>query len=138
MSVATPIRSFPGIYSVGQVYQPLPGIKAQAQKRAPLSPTTAAQWTQNLSHLVAEVVAGKRHAAGLRRWVRPRAFTAISKHLAKIGPQHPWLIRTRISLINREVAEVILLFDDGHRVTAVAMRLQTTRGKWIVAEFSAL
>lgn len=132
------IGTFPAIYTTGSAYRPLrfgEDPKYTAPNTRPLSPTNGTEWARNLTHLVAEVVSGRRDISSLRRWLRPSAFNKAKKCVENQENPHPQVLRTKISMINVKAAEISLILDDGQRVTALALRAQATRNKWMITEF---
>ncbi|PVU82079.1 hypothetical protein DDP54_02590 [Cellulomonas sp. WB94] len=85
-----------------------------------------------------ESLAGIRSVAQLARWVTPEVYEALSTRAAltvrvlgaRAASRRPEVRRVRVCRIGEHVAEASVVVDDGHRVRAVAVRLESWRGAW--------
>jgi hypothetical protein len=88
-----------------------------------------------------EVLAGRRPAAQLARWLTPGVYDALRMRAAltaqAIGAdrargRHATARRARVCAVTPGVVEAAVVADDGNRVRAVAVRLEAWRGQWRV------
>lgn len=87
-----------------------------------------------------EVLAGRRSAAQLARWLTPGVFDSLQvragltqRVLGRTGIARPPVIRrARTCRVEPYVLEASVVADDGARVRAVAVRLEGHRGAWRV------
>ncbi|HEY5518765.1 MAG TPA: Rv3235 family protein, partial [Cellulomonas sp.] len=85
-----------------------------------------------------ESLAGIRAVAQLARWVTPEVYEALSTRAALTvrvlgagaASRRPEVRRVRVCRIGEHVAEASIVIDDGRRVRAVAVRLESWRGAW--------
>jgi len=85
-----------------------------------------------------EALAGIRSVAQLARWVTPEVYEALSTRAAltvrvlgaRAASRRPEVRRVRVCRIGEHVAEASVVIDDGRRVRAVAVRLESWRGAW--------
>jgi len=84
-----------------------------------------------------EVIAGSRPAAQLARWVTPGVLDALRRRadlarVAGIGRHGlaPVVRHARVCVVDQHVVEGAVVIEDGRRVRAVAVRLETHRGAW--------
>ncbi|HEX5331586.1 MAG TPA: Rv3235 family protein [Cellulomonas sp.] len=85
-----------------------------------------------------ESLAGIRAVAQLARWVTPEVYEALSTRAALTvrvlgagaASRRPEVRRVRVCRIGEHVAEASVVIDDGRRVRAVAVRLESWRGAW--------
>lgn len=85
-----------------------------------------------------EALAGTRPVAQLARWVTPEVYEALSTRAALTvrvlgagaAARRPEVRRVRLCRIGEHVAEAGVVLDDGRRVRAVAVRLESWRGAW--------
>lgn len=85
-----------------------------------------------------EALAGIRAVAQLARWVTPEVYEALSTRAALTvrvlgagaASRRPEVRRVRVCRIGEHVAEATVVVDDGRRVRAVAVRLESWRGAW--------
>lgn len=88
-----------------------------------------------------EVLAGTRPLAQLARWVTPEVYEALNTRatlsLRVLGTttttRRPQVRRVRLCRIGDHAAEAGVVVDDGRRVRAVAVRLESWRGAWRAA-----
>lgn len=84
-----------------------------------------------------EVIAGRRPAAQLARWLAPgvldvlRNRAALTRHTAVPVPGRPPAVRgVRVCILHEHLVEATAVVDDGRRVRAIALRLEAHRGAW--------
>jgi len=84
-----------------------------------------------------EVIAGSRPAGQLARWVTPGVLDALRRRaeLARVAgiARHglaPAVRHARVCVVDQHVVEGAVVIEDGRRVRAVAVRLETHRGAW--------
>jgi hypothetical protein len=85
-----------------------------------------------------EALVGTRAVAQLARWVTPQVFEQLAGRAALTvrvlgsvaATRRPEILRIRVCRIGEHVAEAAVVVDDGRRVRAVALRLETWRGAW--------
>lgn len=83
-----------------------------------------------------EVITGVRPAAQLARWLAPgvldalRVRSTLSRHAALHACRAPACRTVRVVRLDPHVVEATAVVDDGRRVRAVALRLETHRGAW--------
>jgi hypothetical protein len=85
-----------------------------------------------------EALAGTRPVAQLARWVTPEVYEALSTRAALTvrvlgagaASRRPEVRRVRVCRLGEHVAEAGVVLDDGRRVRAVAVRLESWRGAW--------
>ena len=85
-----------------------------------------------------EALAGTRPLAQLARWVTPEVYEGLSMRAtlsvrvlgAVATARRPEVRRVRVCRIGNHVAEAGVVLDDGRRVRAVAVRLESWRGAW--------
>ncbi|WP_222706303.1 Rv3235 family protein [Actinomyces ruminicola] len=87
----------------------------------------------------AEVLSGHRRADNLARWTTPELFEALTRRAGlacRLLGQAPTRLRPRSAHAQppkHGSCEVTVLLDDGTRVRAAAARLETFRGRWLLA-----
>ena len=87
-----------------------------------------------------EVLAGRRSAAQLARWLTPGVLRLAPgprrPHAARARRRRdgrpPVIRRARVCRVGPHVLEASVVADDGARVRAVALRLEGHRGAWRV------
>ncbi len=91
----------------------------------------------SIAQAAAEVLAGIRPAAQLTRWVTPEVYATIANRAAIIVRQRGrgaaprvTVRRVRVCRLSQLVAEATVVLDDGDRVRAAAIRLESHRGYW--------
>jgi Family of unknown function (DUF6459) len=115
--------------------------RAAASAEAAVGPAPTGDPTSVCCSLVlaaVESLAGIRAVAQLARWVTPEVYEALSTRAALTvrvlgaGAQsrRPEVRRVRVCRIGEHVAEASVVIDDGRRVRAVAVRLESWRGAW--------
>lgn len=108
---------------------------------ASTSPTTQLPDPRSVScsiaQAAAEVLAGVRPVAQLTRWVTPEVFGALATRAAIVVRQRGRAAAPRVSVrrvrvcrLSQLVAEASVVLDDGDRVRAAAIRLESHRGYW--------
>lgn len=91
----------------------------------------------SIAQAAAEVLAGIRPVAQLTRWVTPEVFGALATRAAIVVRQRGrgaaprvTVRRVRVCRLSQLVAEASVVLDDGDRVRAAAIRLESHRGYW--------
>lgn len=83
-----------------------------------------------------EVIVGRRPAAQLARWLAPGVLDALRARAAVTRGAVPPLTRAaavrgvRVCAVHEHLVEGTAVVDDGRRVRAIALRLETHRGAW--------
>jgi len=83
-----------------------------------------------------EVIVGRRPAAQLARWLAPGVLDALRARAAVTRGAVPALTRAaavrgvRVCALHEHLVEATAVVDDGRRVRAIALRLETHRGAW--------
>jgi hypothetical protein len=91
---------------------------------------------RRLATAAVEVIAGNRPAAQLARWLAPGVLDALreraglSRHTALRHCRTPTCRSVHVCLVTGRVVEATAVVDDGRRVRAIAVRLETHRGAW--------
>ncbi len=91
---------------------------------------------RRLATACVEVVLGVRPAAQLARWLTPGVLDALRSRSGfgrgtVPGPRRAPACRgLRVCLVGEHAVEATAVVDDGRRVRAVAVRLETHRGAW--------
>ncbi|MGV8976788.1 MAG: Rv3235 family protein [Cellulomonas sp.] len=115
--------------------------RAAATAEAAVGPVPTGDPTSVCCSLVlaaVESLAGIRAVAQLARWVTPEVYQALSTRAAltvrvlgaRAATCRPEVRRVRVCRIGEHVAEASVVIDDGRRVRAVAVRLESWRGSW--------
>ncbi|MDM7831720.1 Rv3235 family protein [Cellulomonas edaphi] len=116
-----------------------PVLEAADEARGPTPAADPAQVGRTVAHAVVEVLLGRRPVAQLARWVTPGVYATVQGRAALtarvLGPRHvagrgATVRRTRVCVVDEHACEVSVVVDDGSRVRAVALRLETHRGTW--------
>lgn len=84
-----------------------------------------------------EVIVGRRPAAQLARWLAPgvldvlRARAVLTRHATTSAATRAPAVRgVRVCALHEHLVEATAVVDDGRRVRAIALRLETHRGRW--------
>jgi hypothetical protein len=83
-----------------------------------------------------EVIVGRRPAAQLARWLAPGVLDALRARAAVTRGAVPSLTRApavrgvRVCTLHEHLVEATAVVDDGRRVRAIALRLESHRGAW--------
>lgn len=83
-----------------------------------------------------EVIVGRRPAAQLARWLAPGVLDALRARAAVTRGAMPAATRAatvrgvRVCALHEHLVEATAVVDDGRRVRAIALRLETHRGAW--------
>jgi hypothetical protein len=83
-----------------------------------------------------EVIAGRRPAAQLARWLAPGVLDELRARATITRAAAPPLARAaavrgvRVCTLHEHLVEGTAVVDDGRRVRAIALRLETHRGAW--------
>lgn len=112
----------------------------QADERGAVPSTDAGRFAHGVGLACVEVVLGRRPAAQLARWVAPHVLDSLQESAELVRragvlthARRPAARRVRVCPVDRHTAEVCLVVDDGVRVRAMALRLESHRGAWRVA-----
>ncbi|WP_175084393.1 Rv3235 family protein [Candidatus Frankia nodulisporulans] len=114
---------------------PAAGVGAVADQRAgeagpSLSPRVAAVI---VVRAIVEALAGARPVSHLARWTTPRLLHDLERTAAQITDRHRGLVRSvRVSEPRPGVAEVSAVISRGARAGALALRMESTDGRWRV------
>lgn len=92
-------------------------------------------WSRNMSRVLFDVLAGRRDAATIRRWVEPHLFRRLQTRAAANNTRVPQTIPARvlsgrICRLSDTVVESSVVIQEQGRSRAVAMRLEAFRGRW--------
>lgn len=89
-----------------------------------------------------EVIAGRRPAGQLARWLAPgvldalRTRAALTRRTATPPPTRAPTVRgVRVCALHERLVEASAVVDDGRRVRAIALRLEPHRGAWRATAF---
>ncbi len=91
---------------------------------------------RRLAGACVEVIIGRRPAAQLARWLAPGVLDALRARAAVTRGAVPPLTRAaavrgvRVCAVHEHLVEGTAVVDDGRRVRAIALRLETHRGAW--------
>jgi len=115
-----------------------PVLDSADEDRGPVPLADPSAVAGALAHACVEVLLGRRSAAQIARWVTPGVFdvlrcraAATARVLGGVGSGRATTVRrVRLCPIEPHQVEVSAVVDDGTRVRAVAMRLETHRGVW--------
>jgi hypothetical protein len=116
--------------------RPMPA--APTSPRDPPPPRAAAVFTDAALRRVLEVADRRRPAAQLRSLLAPAQFDAVASVTRSGCHEHPAVLR-RVRLRSATVsgdevtaAEVFATYTRGHRVRAIAGRVELVGGRWLV------
>jgi hypothetical protein len=111
---------------------------ATAHPREPVAPRAAAVFADAALRRVLEVVDRRRPVAQLRRLLAPAQFDAVASLVRSGSQQGPAVLR-RVRLRSSTLAddqvtaaEVFATYTRGHRVRAIAGRVELVDGRWLV------
>jgi hypothetical protein len=117
-----------------------PVVECADEERGPAPAADPAQVGRTIAHAVVEVLLGRRPVAQLARWVTPGVYQTVQTRAALTargtGRRAPaagrgaTVRRVLVCMVEAHVCEVGAVVDDGARVRAVALRLETHRGTW--------
>lgn len=130
-------------HAAGQVHFPgqpseireanVPGWSREADSGVTLTTARDLPPSRTASHLLAraviEVISGYRQLAQLRIHCAPEVFAGIGKHIRVGGPPSK-LTSVHASEPADGIVEACAVFRRGHRVAALAFRLQGVDGRW--------
>lgn len=109
------------------------------EERGAAPSTDAGRFAHGVGLACVEVLLGSRPAAQLARWVVPEVLDSlldgaqlVRRAGARAHVRRPLARRVRTCPVGDHAAEACLIVDDGHRVRAVALRLEAHRGSWRV------
>lgn len=109
-------------------------LEATDEDRGSPPATDPALVVRRLATASVEVVLGSRPVAQLTRWVAPGMLDALRARAVTPAQARPSRAPTcrgvHVCLVEEHVAEATAVVDDGRRVRAVAVRLETHRGSW--------
>lgn len=118
-------------------------------RRQPAGPLPhPAQWTARMARAVIEAVAGERPAAQLAQWTSPEVYAEVTaRHNA--ARRHPAgkalaaapcrkVGSVRVCAVAPGVVECSAVVSGMTRPRAIALRLESEEGRWIVTAFELL
>lgn len=117
-------------------------LECADEERGDLPTAEPAMIVRRLALAAVEVIAGLRPAAQLARWLTPGVLQAVRMRAdlhrratsaagrATAGARPPVVRSTHVCRVEERVVEAAVVVDDGCRVRAVAVRLETHRGMW--------
>lgn len=131
------VRSADQVHSPGQPSEirdaNVPGWSREVDSGVTLTTARDLPPSRSASHLLAraviEVISGYRQLAQLRIHCAPEVFAGIGKHIRVGGPPSK-LTSVHASEPADGVIEACAVFRRGHRVAALAFRLQGVDGRW--------
>jgi len=101
--------------------------------------TDAGRFAHGVGLACVEVVLARRAAAQLARWVSPTVLESLQQRAALVRragvlthARRPAARRVRVCPLDDHTVEACLVVEDGVRVRAVALRLESHRGAWRV------
>jgi len=115
------------------------GARAPALSAAAADLPDPARFAAVVVTAAAEVLSGQRRADHLARWTTPELFEALARRAGlarRLLGCAPTRLRPRsvhAQPPSHGTCEVTILLDDGARVRAAAARLETFRGRWLLA-----
>lgn len=97
-------------------------------------------WARQFIQAAVEVTTGLRPASQLRRWTSDEVQSMLTRRAnltrrvaqQERRPRRSVVRSTHLCILRDGVAEVSAVVDDGHRVRAVALRLEGLDGRWRV------
>ncbi|ROS31176.1 Rv3235 family protein [Cellulomonas sp. PhB150] len=115
-----------------------PVLEAVDEDRGPEPAADPAHVARAIAHAVVEVLLGRRPVTQLARWMTPGVYETLQGRAALtarvLGPRNSGrgaaVRRVRVCAVEPHVCEAGVVVDDGVRVRAVALRLETHRGTW--------
>lgn len=114
-------------------------VDAADEERGPVPTADPALLTRRVGLACVEVALGRRPVAQLARWLAPgvleqvRVRAALAARAGAVPATHaPRARRVRACAVDEHTVEACLVVDDGTRVRAVALRLESHRGSWQV------
>lgn len=114
-------------------------VDAADEERGPVPAADPALLTRRVGLACVEVALGRRPVAQLARWLAPgvleqvRVRAGLAARAGGLPPTHaPRARRVRACAVDEHTVEACLVVDDGARVRAVALRLESHRGSWQV------
>ncbi|RHA39382.1 energy transducer TonB [Cellulomonas rhizosphaerae] len=115
-----------------------PVLEAVDEDRGPEPAADPAHVARAIAHAVVEVLLGRRPVTQLARWMTPGVYETLQGRAALtarvLGPRAAGrgaaVRRVRVCAVEPHVCEAGVVVDDGVRVRAVALRLETHRGTW--------
>lgn len=114
-------------------------VDAADEERGPVPTADPALLTRRVGLACVEVTLGRRPVAQLARWLAPgvleqvRVRAALAARAGARPATHaPRARRVRACAVDEHTVEACLVVDDGTRVRAVALRLESHRGSWQV------
>jgi len=115
-----------------------PVLDAADEDRGPEPAADPSHVARTIAHAVVEVLLGRRPVTQLARWTTPGVYESLQGRAALtarvLGPRSAGrgatVRRVRVCAVEPHVCEAGVVVDDGVRVRAVALRLETHRGTW--------
>jgi len=117
-----------------------PVLDTDDEDRGPEPVADPATVGRAIAHAVVEVLLGRRPVSQLARWMTPGVFETVQARAALtarvLGRRAPvagrsaTVRRVRVCVVDEHACEIGAVVDDGMRVRAVALRLESHRGAW--------
>lgn len=113
-------------------------IDAADEGRGPVPAAEPGRLASTIAQAGVEVLMGRRSVGQLARWLTPGVYDALHDRatltLRAVGPRSarraPTVRRARVWRVDEHALEASVVVDDGLRVRAVALRLESHRGSW--------
>lgn len=132
-----PSRVHPEAGPVG-LKTPSPTSEAQAPYVTVTPESNVEQWTRAISVAIVDVVSGRRRSRSIERWLSPKAFSVLSRGVARRdltgGALPSWAISSRVFPQGKGHYEFTATVWDQNRARAVAGHIAAFRGRWLVTE----
>jgi hypothetical protein len=95
------------------------------------------RWTAMIAQAVVEIVAGRRPATQVVRWVEPTIYDRVRRSAGTAAGRGTSrgngvrVRRVRVSTTPEGAVESVAVVDDGVRCRALALRLEALDGRWL-------
>lgn len=100
------------------------------------------EWSAMLAQAVVEVLAGRRPATQLVRWLDLEVYERIRRSQLRrptaAGGAPVRVRRVRVSVSPDGWAEAVAVVDDGRRCRAIALRLEALQRRWLCTELEII
>ena len=115
--------------------------RSDQASRGPVPSVDPTSTCCSLALAAIEALAGTRPVAQLARWLAPSVYDALAARSALSvrvlgtpgSARRPEVRRVRVFRLGEHIAEATVIVDDGRRVRALAVRLESWRGSWRAA-----
>ena len=101
----------------------------------------SAQWAATLAAKALEVSLGLRPVSQARRWFTADIYARLADKYSVAsrirgwdGPHHVTVRNVRAHTTPRGAAEASVILDDGQRIRAIAIRLESLNGHWVATQ----